>query len=115
MSATMSIGDHVAALRLPAGVNLDTSTLATRSYSSSLGVIIPSLELDLLERDVRSRKLRSIGSLRTDLGVNVYKAPEGWHDKVSMQQEFIRAQDAATRRIWFMYREGRDDLGMCHG
>ena len=87
-------------------MNLDTSSLATRSCSSTVGVSLPVLGVRLLQQDDQTRKWRDVGHIETNLSVDVYKAPKGWQEKAALQQAFIREEDALTQRIWYMYRDG---------
>jgi len=111
LSAVLFANDSAIALHLPMGVNLNTSTLATRSCSSTIGFVIPAVDVDLLQRDPLSRKWDAVGSLQTSLSVDVYKAPKDWREKAARQQAFIRKEDAPTQRVWYMYREGTESSG----
>ncbi|KAK8844716.1 hypothetical protein IAR55_006566 [Kwoniella newhampshirensis] len=87
----------------PRGLCFDTSTLATRAYSSMFGVLLPALNVDLLHR-FPGRKWHVAGNVSFGITMDVYKAPTGWQDKVAKQQRFLREQDEPTGRIWYMYR-----------
>ncbi|WVR03135.1 hypothetical protein IAU60_000125 [Kwoniella sp. DSM 27419] len=97
-----SEGDAISA-ELSDGMSLDTSTWGTRSYSSVIGVLLPSLRLDILERDSK-HAWRSVGSTTVGAAIDIYNAPAGWRETVAAQQVFLRAQDEPTGRIWYMYR-----------
>ena len=107
-------GDSAVSVDLPSGVNLDTSTLATRFCGSVIGVILPIVEITLFHRQSNLWKWRPVGDVTTTLSIDVYNARKGWQEKATQQQEFIRAQDSRTRRIWYMYKD-RDDVsqGTC--
>ncbi|WWD22731.1 hypothetical protein CI109_107224 [Kwoniella shandongensis] len=85
------------------GLCFDTSTWGTRSYSSVIGVLLPSLSVNLLHRS-SGRSWRPVATASTGITLDVYKAPTGWQDKVAKQQEFLRQEDEPTGRIWYMYR-----------
>ena len=108
VSLTLFTDSAAVAVDLPAGVNLDTSTWATRSFKSAVGLIIPYIRLTLLEHDTYQRKWVSSGQIQTAVNLDVYNAPSGWQEKASEQQAFLLAQDGHTQRIWYMYRDGKD-------
>ena len=108
ISATLFASNSAVSVEAPSGINLDTSSCATRSHNSMVGVLLPALDIVLSRRDVPHRKWRPVGRIATGLNVDVYNAPKGWQEKVSKQQEFLREQDAPTQRIWYMYREGEE-------
>ncbi|OCF34831.1 hypothetical protein I316_03376 [Kwoniella heveanensis BCC8398] len=100
----LTTGGNGISVEAPAGIYLDTSTYGTRSYSSMMGVVLPSLCINVLERD--SKKMwRPIASLQAGATIDVYKAPTGWRDKVALQQEFLRKEDGPTGRIWSMLQD----------
>jgi hypothetical protein len=112
ISAQYNVGDHGISLDLPRGVNLDTSSLATRACSSSIGLIVPLLNVSLLCRnETNSRRWEAVGSVATDLSLDLYNAPVGWEEKASLQQEFLKEMDEDSRRIWYMYTEGDEFKG----
>lgn len=111
LSAVLFAGESAVSVDFSSGINLDTSTLGTRSCSSMIGLSVPILDVHLLQRDFHSRKWRSAGSMTTNLSVDLYNAPKGWQEKASLQQDFIREQDAPTHRIWYMYRDSHETPG----
>jgi hypothetical protein len=111
-SAMLRAGDSAISIGLPSGVNLDTSTLATRTCRSVLGVLIPLISIDLLSRHP-GKKWFPTGSIRTGISLDLYKAAKGWRRSASEQQEFIQEEDRPTQRIWYMYREG-EEMGNGH-
>jgi hypothetical protein len=113
-SIMLSTPEAAVVIDLPSGVNLDTSTLATRTCGSVLGLLIPILSMNLLSRRTEHRKLLSTGSVRTGVSLDLYKAPRGWREKASRQQKFIQEQDALTQRIWYMYRDGDETVNGHH-
>jgi hypothetical protein len=96
---------------LPCGINLDTSSLATLTSVSSIGVVLPEIVVSILQRPSDTAKWSTTGSFRSGMGVDVYNNPEDSRRKTADQQRFIRKQDEETRRIWYMYgaRAGQDD------
>ena len=105
IAATIFAEDSALSLEMPSGMNLDTSSLASRSCSSMVGLVVPLLLVDVLHR-MPQQKWTSNGRLETSLSIDMYRAPTDWRDKAAEQQRFLREQDATTQRIWYMYREG---------
>jgi len=90
------------------GVNLDLSTWATRSCGQTIGIVAPSVAVHVLrrEQDDNDRWI-SVGEARTGGTVDLYDAPRGWRDAAAKQQAFLRKEDAETRRIAYLYDDGR--------
>ena len=93
------------------GMNLDLSTLATRSFASSLGLVVPSIVLTTFDGDRTIQQWEATGRLETSITLDQYSAPPGWQRHASEQQAFLKAEDAPTKRIWYMYTHSgsRDD------
>ncbi|WVW81321.1 hypothetical protein I302_103312 [Kwoniella bestiolae CBS 10118] len=105
----LTSGDSAISVEVPEGLSLDTSTLGTRSYSSMMGVLLPSLTVNILERGPK-RTWRLVGSAKAGAAIDIFKAPAGWKESVAQQQEFIRREDEETNRIWYMYQESKPPL-----
>ncbi|ORY27357.1 hypothetical protein BCR39DRAFT_589249 [Naematelia encephala] len=117
MNAVLSASEATVCISLPAGVTLDTSSLGSRSCSSSMGLLIPTIDVKLLRRHTSTGDWSSVGETRTGLSLDMYKAPKDWQDRVAKQQKFLREEDRLTQRIWYMYseREDRSDGHHVHG
>jgi hypothetical protein len=104
LSATYFSGESVLFLDLPGGLNLDTSTLATQFSASNIGLVAPVIDMKLIPWEAEeTQKYTVVGRLSTSLSVDIYTALEGWEERASRQQEFIKAMDMPTKRIQYMY------------
>ncbi|WWC57636.1 uncharacterized protein I303_100168 [Kwoniella dejecticola CBS 10117] len=102
-------GDHGLSVEVPHGFSLDTSTMGTRAYSSMMGISLPEMTLNILERGPRS-SWQSVGFAKGGAAIDIYQAPAGWKEAVAQQQEFLRQEDKETSRIWFMYQDAKPFL-----
>ena len=106
--------DTAVSVHLSEGINVDTSTWATRAYQAAIALVIPKIALRLLSR--ADDDWITVSSVDLDLSLNVFNAPKGWHEHVEKQQAFIRAQDGPTGRIKFVYSsEDMSSLSHAHG
>lgn len=92
------------------GLTLDTSTWGTRSYSSNIGLLLPSFTLNVIHRSPR-KTWRVVSSATVGATLDLYSAPDRWQERVSAQQEFLKEQDSETGRIWYMYKGGQKPTG----
>ncbi|WVQ79015.1 hypothetical protein IAT38_001107 [Cryptococcus sp. DSM 104549] len=106
----LTAGNDAASFEAHKGIVLDTSTCGTKSYSSTLGVLLPSLTVNLLHR-LPKRTWHVVSTATVDASLDVYKAPLGWEKHVSAQQEFLKEEDGPTGRIWYMYGGGQKPKG----
>ncbi|WWD06286.1 hypothetical protein V865_004376 [Kwoniella europaea PYCC6329] len=102
-------GDNAISVEMPSGLSLDTSTMGTRSYSSMMGISLPFLIVNVLERGPKTT-WQSVGSARAGAAIDIFKAPSGWREAVARQQDFIRKEDEETSRIWYMYEESKPSV-----
>jgi hypothetical protein len=109
VAVTLFSDNTAVSLSLPDGVNLDTSSWATRSFSSAVGLVIPAIKVHLLEQDTYRRKWASTASIDTALALDVFSAPFGWREKASEQQKFLKREDGPTKRTWYMYQRSGDE------
>ncbi|KIR39832.1 hypothetical protein I307_02554 [Cryptococcus deuterogattii 99/473] len=93
------------------GLTLDTSTWGTRSYSSNIGLLLPSVAFNIIHRSPR-RTWHVVSSATVGATLDVYNAPDRWQEQVSAQQEFLKEQDSETGRVWYMYRGGQKPMGV---
>lgn len=106
VAATLFCDDGAAvSIDLASGVNLDTSSLATQSFKSAVGLIVPAISVTLLDHDSFQRKWDPVGTIATNLALDVFNAPAGWQRKASDQQQFLIQEDKPTKRISYMYRD----------
>ncbi|ODN76792.1 hypothetical protein L202_05394 [Cryptococcus amylolentus CBS 6039] len=99
-------GDHSISIDIPRGLLLDTSTWGTRSHSSNTSMLMPSLTANLLSRGPGSQ-WQVVSNACLGMTLDIYNAPERWQEHVEAQQRFLRDQDTATGRIWFLYQGGK--------
>jgi hypothetical protein len=99
--------ESAVSIALAEGVNLDLSTWATRSCGSSIGILIPSVAVHILHRDVTTRgSWQSVAEAHSGASIDVYQAPKDWRRNAAAQQSFIRKEDAETRRVAYLYESG---------
>lgn len=99
----MSAGSSAIAIELPDGVFLDTSSMASKSCRSVLGLGLPTISVHLLQRRLHSKRWHPVGSVGTGVSADIYRIPKDWQDEAQEQQDFLRVQDEPTRRIPSMY------------
>lgn len=87
----------------PAGITLDTSSLATDTFDSSMALCVPAVDMLCSFRDDKASRWREVGLARTDLQVDVFKAPHGWRDHAFAQQSYVSEQDRPTGRAKVLY------------
>lgn len=114
ISVVMDCGDAAVSADLPEGINLDTSSWATRNFASSVGIIAPSIDVALLERNQSTGRWASCGELSTSLSMDVYNAPTGWQAHANAQQEFLKKEDGPTRRLWYLYSDDAQSGPVSH-
>lgn len=104
----LSSEDSAVSVELAKGVDLDLSTWATRSCGNTIGVLIPSINVNVLRADpvVRGR-WNSVSEAQTGGSFDIYLAERGWRDSAAKQQAFLRKEDAETRRIAYLYDDGK--------
>lgn len=101
----MSSGDSGIALDLPNGVFIDTSSMASKSCRSVMGLGIPTVAVHILRRKSSTKRWQPIGSATTGLSLDNYKLPKGWKSIAEAQMAFLKEQDAPTRRVPYLYGE----------
>lgn len=104
--AMLTADSNAISLEALSGLTLDTSTWGTRSYSSNIGLLLPSVALNIIHRSPR-RTWHVVSSATVGATLDVYNAPDRWQERVSAQQEFLKEQDSETGRVWYMYRGGQ--------
>lgn len=104
--AMLTADSNAISLEALSGLTLDTSTWGTRSYSSNVGLLLPSVALNIIHRSPR-RTWHVVSSVTIGATLDVYNAPDRWQERVSAQQEFLKEQDSETGRVWYMYRGGQ--------
>ncbi|EAL21708.1 hypothetical protein CNBC5720 [Cryptococcus deneoformans B-3501A] len=109
--AMLTADSSAISLEALSGLTLDTSTWGTRSYSSNIGLLLPSFTINIVHRSPR-KTWRVVSSAAVGATLDVYNAPDRWRERVSAQQEFLKEQDSETGRVWYMYRGGQKPMEM---
>jgi hypothetical protein len=100
--------DSSISVELAKGVNLDLSTWATRSCGNTIGVLIPSITVNAFRVDsVDSGRWNPVAEAHTGGSFDIYLAERGWRDAAARQQAFLRKEDVETRRIAYLYDDGK--------
>jgi hypothetical protein len=95
-------------IELAKGVNVDLSTCATRLCGGTIGVVIPSIDVNVLLRNpVENMDWRTVAELHTGGSFDIYNANRGWRRDAARQQAFLRKEDAETRRITYLYDDSK--------
>lgn len=90
------------------GLNLDLSTWATRSCGNTVGVLVPAININVLRAGALDRgRWDSVAEAQTGGSFDIYIAERGWREAAARQQAFLRKEDAETRRIAYLYDDGK--------
>lgn len=103
ITALLSSGNSGVAVELPNGLFIDTSSMASKSCRSVMGLGVPSATVHVLHRRKESKRWEPVGSVSTGLSLDSYKLPKGWEEEAAEQQQFLKEQDEPTRRIPYLY------------
>jgi hypothetical protein len=57
-------------------------------------------------------KWDAVAEITTGGSVDIFEAPRGWRNAAAKQQAFLRKEDAETRRISYLYDDGKES---CYG
>lgn len=105
VSALLSYGNSGIAVELPDGLFLDASTMASKSCRSVMGLGIPNISVHIISRKSEGKRWQPIGSVATGLSLDNFKLPHDWTKVAEDQKVFLKAQDAPTRRVPYLYDE----------
>lgn len=108
VTALLTAGTAGVAIELPQGVFIDTSSVASQACRSVQGLGVPCASIHVLRKRDGHKTWQPVGSVSTGLAMDTYKVPPGWKEDAEKQQEFLREQDAATKRVPYLYGE-KDD------
>lgn len=108
VSALVSSGNSGIALELPKGVFIDTSSMASKSCRSVMGLGVPTISVHILHRKSEEKRWQPIGSVATGLSLDNYKLPHDWKTVAEEQMKFLKEQDSLTRRVPYLYGEHDD-------
>jgi hypothetical protein len=104
----LSSENSAISVELAKGLNLDLSTWATRSCGNTVGVLVPAINIVILRADPVDRgRWNSVAEAQTGGSFDIYLAERGWRDAAAKQQAFLRKEDAETRRIAYLYDDGK--------
>jgi hypothetical protein len=65
--------------------------------------VLPSIAVTILHREVLVGGWQPVAETQTGGSIDIYDAPRGWRNQASLQQAFLRKEDAETRRIAYLY------------
>lgn len=108
ITALLSSGNSGIALDLPKGLFIDTSSMASKSCRSVMGLGVPTATVHILHRRKESKRWEPVGSMSTGLSLDNYKLPKGWEEEAAEQQKFLKDEDEPTRRIPYLYGAADD-------
>ncbi|GMK54228.1 hypothetical protein CspeluHIS016_0108140 [Cutaneotrichosporon spelunceum] len=108
VTALLSSCNSAVAVELPKGLFIDTSSMASKSCRSVIGVGVPSVAVHVLHRARQPKRWEPVGSVSTGLSLDTYKMPKGWEEEATEQQNFLQKEDETTLRIPYLYG-GHDD------
>lgn len=102
-SLTLSIWEDplVVNVNLPNGLQLNTNSLASQQFASSIHIRCTDMSVRvLIERHFRARRtFRNIASIASDLYLDTFSSPSNARDIAKQQQEFMAEQDSLTHRL----------------
>ncbi|BEI89154.1 uncharacterized protein CcaverHIS019_0205160 [Cutaneotrichosporon cavernicola] len=108
ITALLSSGNSGVAVELPKGLFIDTSSMASKSCRSVMGLGVPCVAVHVLHRLKQSKRWEPVGSVSAGLSLDIYEMPKGWEEEAAEQQKFLQKEDEPTRRIPYLYG-GHDD------
>ncbi|KLT40822.1 hypothetical protein CC85DRAFT_287095 [Cutaneotrichosporon oleaginosum] len=114
VTALLSSGNSGIAVELSKGLFIDTSSMASKSCRSVMGVGVPSVAVHVLHRSKQTKRWEPVGSVSTGLSLDTYKMPKGWEEEAAEQQKFLRKEDEPTRRIPYLYGAYDDGVNGRH-
>jgi hypothetical protein len=94
-------------MSLPEGFQISFSDLPTDTAASGISVLLPSGQIQCLlstPSDSDQWLEAAVGSF--DFGIDIYSRPLDWKRLSESQSQFIKDQDAMTRRVPFIYEKG---------
>lgn len=92
---------------LPQGSQLSLNDLPTQTAGGMISVIVAACEVkSLLKGSMDGQTWLEAGTTSLDVAIDVYSRPFDWRRKADRQLDFIKTQDASTRRVQFIYGEG---------
>jgi hypothetical protein len=70
---------------------------------------MPSVSAAILQRDsVSRRKWDAVAEITSGGSIDIFEAPRRWRNAAAKQQAFLRKEDAETRRISYLYDDGKE-------
>lgn len=98
-------------LALEEGIAFDYNDLATTTYRKVSSIRMPCARLKTLLRSPYKRDdWLEVASAEVDLYTDIYSSPAGWQEDAARQLRFVMQQDAATKRLRFLYKESGEFL-----
>ncbi|GJJ06705.1 hypothetical protein Clacol_000901 [Clathrus columnatus] len=109
LDVALDAGKSVIQLFLQNGIKFDYNDLAGNYYKKMIELRIPTCVLrGLLKANIHPEQWYEASSISFDLAMDMYFSPAHWEDLAREQRDFIAAEDAPTRRAWFLYESPKD-------
>ncbi|KAJ7072266.1 hypothetical protein C8F01DRAFT_1205872 [Mycena amicta] len=90
---------HAMLLSLPEGLSVDLNDSGGQYHRKLTRLSIPSVLVRLLVKSLSAdRRWLEVGSLETDVYLDIYSAPSGWKELAAQQAAFVAEQDLPTGR-----------------
>ncbi|EEB92569.1 hypothetical protein MPER_08900 [Moniliophthora perniciosa FA553] len=102
------LGEAALQVSLPDGFSLDNNDLGGQDYRKLTSVRLPHLTAKAFLTQAESPVWLEVGSLSTDLYLDMYSLPYGWQKNAEAQAQFVEEQDRKTgraRRMFDILRE----------
>lgn len=94
---------------LPETTSIRFDDLASATFLKHIAVDVPSISVRALAPLFgKAAPWMEVASIEADFSLAVGLSVSDWQDKARIQREFIRAQDALTKRCAFIYGESVD-------
>lgn len=97
-------GDASLAIALPDGLQLSFNNMPTTSRAGLISLIVPEGQTQaLLQASKDGQIWLEAAAMKFDASIDVHSRPPNWKAEGKEQLDFIREQDAVTRRVPFIY------------
>ncbi|KAJ4483345.1 hypothetical protein J3R30DRAFT_3834330, partial [Lentinula aciculospora] len=80
-------------------LNIDHNDLGGQSYKKLTSIRLPHLSVKTLIDYNASNTWLEASEFHTDVFLDIYSSPIGWHEMSAAQADFVREQDQATGRV----------------
>lgn len=84
---------------LSRGLQFSFNNIATSHYRKVTSIVVPDLELQMLLPPTTGKQWLEVCRFRTNIGLDMYKSPQGWRSDAAEQRKFLAEQDGPTQRF----------------